>query len=400
MIILSRNGVNYASGLVYQYEKEAKKKLDLNYYLKQTAFKYYLPIKSLGQLHAFGEALENYPAKVPLPICLTGLILSMFNIDENTDNQILCFKFDEALYAYLVYINSTILPDDGEFIGSEKEVMSKIEILSKRFKIHKLVITDDVPFAKNNPFAQSLNIELNLIQSPDESVSSSEYMFFSAPKSIINANRLKPLKPKSKKPLIIASMAVLLSSIGMFLYNTYSADDVTDLVQPVVINNTEGVAPKMILETCFKDLDTLLVNNAWQTNKITCNLKGLTVDYSTEQASISELTNSIKQYANALKFPNNTTAQLTIPNMLSKVPVVHSNEAINHQIDQLNLAAAHIGVTVQINQDSWSINTNFSPIYLYNNNVLTSDLNVSDITYQLDPTGFANWSIKGVFNGK
>jgi hypothetical protein len=366
------------------------------------------------QLNSDGKPIAKHKKLVSLALYVAMIVELK---DKNLD-QFICFKFenrprkngeDQNLYGYVFIYRQTIFPEDGEFVGSLSEVKTRVKILAKKFGVKFAFVPDDVPFYNDEPFSQETGLKLIALDSvKDENgkiiMSSSDVTFWqkSRKDKILYSflSRMRNLSGLSKlKKTILLCSGLSIIAITMILYiakNYFFIDNVLPVNR--IINTTNSFPAKVFIEKCLSNFDKLMVEqDNWQVQSFQCTKSGISIIYQSTGLVQRENLFKLTQESNIVFNQNSATLSkhLNFTNIMPE----KSKESTVNILDKLNYVAQKLDFKVSITQKSFDIQTRFSPIFLYNNNVIQG-LNLNEISMSVDNSGFFNWHIKGHLNEK
>ncbi len=414
----SKNGIDFVTDLIWQKQPE-KSKLNLKVYRNDCKFDFYCKTSKISTTYGFAriprDADNNIVIKIKHPVSLAIYIIESVDVDADAD-QFICFKFDSeslvkglekdsSLFGYVFLFKGSVFPDGGEYIGTLDEVKTRVKLMAKKYGTKFAFIPDDVPFYNDQPFAAEAGFEIIQLKSKEDErtgqiVSASDYYFWHGQKKRkAYIARLKSLEglTKGKKILIGFILLLFLALVGVTVYNTYFDDDIEVIAKQVVPEKAPTSYPaKDFINQCLNNFDLLFINKeGWVTAAFKCNLKNVEYNYQSKNGAMQtllEMTNQKK-----IVF-NQQSATLTIPLNLPKEQNYKSSLPITKQIDDLTDVSRKLKFQVSINQKYFEVRTSYSPIFLFNNNII-SNLNLSEISMMPNDKGFLNWVIKGEFNG-
>ncbi len=151
MTIFEKEGYLFLSGMFWQTPDEGKRSVNFSKLIKDTGNTMYCRTKKI--LPTWGFCHKEILPKGKKVASLGQFIVECSNVDERTPNSIIAYKFKnkddviksdtnevakEDLFGYIVFMNGTICPDDGEFIS---DILSlRINILKKlrKYEIKRL----------------------------------------------------------------------------------------------------------------------------------------------------------------------------------------------------------------------------------------------------------------------
>lgn len=155
MKILTKNGFKFAVGMFWQIPDYARKTVNLNKVYKETGNDMYCQIHNLNQ--TFGFCSKGSLQGEKNVASLGKFIVETAKLTSDYAASIICYKFkdkgeidDEGkplkddLFGYLVLLNGTICPIDGEYVGEFELVRNSILEKVKLYPINTLYLPIDV----------------------------------------------------------------------------------------------------------------------------------------------------------------------------------------------------------------------------------------------------------------
>lgn len=149
MKLLEKNGLNYLTGMFWQIPDEGKRSLNISKLIKETKMSFSCKTRKIKPTFGFCSKADIGDRKKKVA-SLAQYIVECSNVSASTPDSIICFKFkdvgeldeskkplEQALYGYVVFMNGTICPDDGEYVSDI--TMLRISIL-KKLKKHDIKI--------------------------------------------------------------------------------------------------------------------------------------------------------------------------------------------------------------------------------------------------------------------
>ncbi len=155
MKLITKNGMKFAVGMFWQIPDYGKKNINLSKLVKDTGHNMYCQIKSISLTYGFcnKDALQG-EKKVA---SLGKYIIETSKLNAEYANSIICYKFKSAgelddmgkplkedLYGYIVLLNGTICPTDGEYVAEFDLVKNSIIEQAKQHFIDTLYLPTDV----------------------------------------------------------------------------------------------------------------------------------------------------------------------------------------------------------------------------------------------------------------
>ncbi len=155
MKVLNKSGYAFASGMFWQIADEGKRAPNLAKLAKDTNNDMYCYIKSYRPTWGFCKHSElNGFKKVA---SLGKYIISASGLLGKPNNIIIVYKFksvneldefegslNEDLYGYIILLNGTICPDEGDYVSNFESVYESIIQKANRYEIEYLYLTLDV----------------------------------------------------------------------------------------------------------------------------------------------------------------------------------------------------------------------------------------------------------------
>lgn len=400
-----RNGVEFVTGLMWQ-QHIPNEKFILKNYRNNCKFDFYCKTNKLGTTYGFGryprDDSNNILLKLKSPISLGVFIVESIDLSVGKDvNIFICFCFEDSTnnptYGYIFIYNGTILPEDGEFIGSLDEVKAKIKYLTKLYNGKIAYVPDDVPFYNDGAFEFETGLEIKQLLSEEDSsgtlIPASEYFIWQNPKK----GKLKSLDRKKQKIWIgsgIALISLILFSVGVkqWLYPDLNIDDLSD---EVVIKPTAYPA-KIFITACLDNSKIFSLPLTWTLTNFKCTDKGIDVTYKSDEGKLLELEQKLGKKAKYQNGIANVHFDIKLPDTIT----TPESQSTDNAIDTLENAATKLNFTANINDKKFDITSSYSPIFLYDNNII-NQFNLSEISMTPDTnSGFMNWKILGETNAK
>lgn len=155
MKLLTKNGYKFATGLFWQIPDENKRIINFTKLRRDTKHSMYCQIKNIKPTWGFCRKEDLHLEKKVA--ALAKFIVESSNLTADYANSIICYKFksagetDEAgkilkkdLFGYIVLLNGTICPEDGEYVSEFEAVRESIIIKAKKHEIETLYLPLDV----------------------------------------------------------------------------------------------------------------------------------------------------------------------------------------------------------------------------------------------------------------
>lgn len=410
-----RDGIDFITDLVWQ-QPVPNEKFSLKTYRDDCSFDFYCKTTKLGSTYGFGRYPKdgdgNLLLKLKNPLSLALYIIESVDIEaEKGVNIFVCFCFDDnhqsPSYGYIFLYNGSILPEDGEFIGSIEEVKARIKNLAKTYNAKAAFVPDDVPFHNDISFEYETGLEIyelksHLDEKSGQVISASEYIFWRKIKSKKSASRLRNLDDKRQKQLIILIMIlIMLSAIGFGVKSYFFPNVDMDDVEDNVVQTTVPISypANIFIDACLSKFNKFAVNKVgWQLNSYKCTVKGLEISYLSNGGKLLDLQTMIGESVNFNSTGANLKIKIDLPN--KSLNTMSAYGTLAEQVDNLEDAGQKLGFVVNVSQKRVDISSSYSPIFLYENGIINK-LNLSEITVTLNnSSGFMDWKIIGEINAK
>lgn len=154
MKIIVKKGYYFLTGMFWQIPDDGKRTPNFTKIIKDIKLDYYCSIKKIAPTWGFcsKDDLKGH-RKVA---SLGKYIVECSNLSLNYSDSIICYKFksygeeedgqslDSDLYGYIVLLNGTICPDDGEYVSTFDAIRESILQISKKHAIETLYLPLDV----------------------------------------------------------------------------------------------------------------------------------------------------------------------------------------------------------------------------------------------------------------
>lgn len=155
MKLVIKNGAKFVTGMLWQIPDEGKRTIPIKKIALDTKNNMVCNTKSITPTWGF---CNNTAFPKNSKVASLGVfILESSNLSSAYKNVIICYKFksvhelDESnrelnsdLYGYLVILNGTICPDDGEYVAAFELVKESILNKINKYEIQTLYLTTDV----------------------------------------------------------------------------------------------------------------------------------------------------------------------------------------------------------------------------------------------------------------
>lgn len=154
MKLVTKNGNKFATGMFWQIPDDGKRKINLSKLNKDTKYNMLCQINSIN---TWGFCYKHEMQGEKKVASLGKFIIEASNLSASYGNSIICFKFKNAgeldddgktlsddLYGYIVLLNGTICPDEGEYVANFNLVRESIISQAKKYEIETLYLPLDV----------------------------------------------------------------------------------------------------------------------------------------------------------------------------------------------------------------------------------------------------------------
>jgi hypothetical protein len=154
MKLVTKHGYVFATGMFWQIADEGKRSINLSKLVKDTKHDMYCNIKILNTWGFCRKDELGFNRKVA---SLGKFIIEASGLSTEYANSIICFKFKSAgevdengktlasdLYGYIVLLNGTICPDEGEYVEKIEMVKSSIYEQANKHNIEMLYLPIEV----------------------------------------------------------------------------------------------------------------------------------------------------------------------------------------------------------------------------------------------------------------
>lgn len=408
MQVFSKNGVHFVIDLIWQRQNE-ENKVNLWQLKKDCRFDMYCKnLHNIAPTYGFARFDEQ---KIKKPISLALFILYLSEIEPDSEDMFICFRFDETRIGFILLYRGSIYPERGEYIGSEVEVRSRMITLAHEANIKLARVTDDVPFYDNHHFEIEAGFKILPLTSMDNSsLSSSNYYFWdnASFKTACKSASLQPIKRLATVYKLAIAILILIVALvlGSYLKSALFNNDIVPLIHRAPPANFKGVASSIFLNECFKDANSYFnLASGWKLKSYACKLQGVSISYVGSNASETSLRQQLevildnpKEHAK-LKFSGNV-ANLIISFNLTRVRPLKLAQPLTNQVDTISKLSHALNFVFSIKSlPEYQIISKYSPIFLYKNGVLVNT-NIKSIVMQSDANGFLNWTIQGELSGK
>lgn len=155
MKLVTKNNNKFAAGMFWQLPDEGKRNINLSKLIKDTKYNMMCQIRTIKPTWGFCHKDELQGEKKVAS--LGKFIIEASKLSASYANSIICFKFKSAgeldddgralatdLYGYIVLLNGTICPDEGEYVASFELVRESIISQAKKYEIEVLYLPLDV----------------------------------------------------------------------------------------------------------------------------------------------------------------------------------------------------------------------------------------------------------------
>src|SRR5579863_6146339 len=155
MKLVTKNNYKFATGMFWQIPDEGKKKINLSKLVKDTKHSMFCNISIINPTWGFCNKDEMLAEKKVAS--LGKFIIEASKLSASYANSIICFKFKSVgeldddgkelysdLYGYIVLLNGTICPDEGEYVSNFAMVRESIIQKAKKYEIETLYLPFEV----------------------------------------------------------------------------------------------------------------------------------------------------------------------------------------------------------------------------------------------------------------
>jgi len=155
MKLLTKNGYKFATGMFWQIPDEGKRVINTKKLIKDTKHNMFCQCKTINPTWGFCQKDELVGEKNVAS--LAKFIVETSNLTSDYSNSIICYKFknygeldengrplDQDLYGYVVLLNGTICPDEGEYVAEIAIIYESIIAKAKKHDIEALYLPLEV----------------------------------------------------------------------------------------------------------------------------------------------------------------------------------------------------------------------------------------------------------------
>ncbi|MFN7094521.1 MAG: hypothetical protein ACK4M7_04070, partial [Burkholderiales bacterium] len=155
MKVLTKRGDKFAVGMFWQIPEEGKRAINFYKLVKDTRYDMFCQIKTLRPTWGFCLKAKLHGEKKVAS--LGKFIVESSNLSADYVNSIICYKFKQAgesdengkklesdQFGYIVLLNGTICPDDGEYVAEFYAVRESIIQKAKKHEIEALYLPSEV----------------------------------------------------------------------------------------------------------------------------------------------------------------------------------------------------------------------------------------------------------------
>lgn len=153
MKLVTKNGLTFATGMFWQIPDEGKRGINFRKLSKDTGQNMFCYIKSINTWGFCHKKELNGERRVA---SFGQFIIETSQLSAKYTNSIICFKFksvgevDEGqvlehdLYGYIVLVNGTICPEDGEYVARIEMVLQSVYEKANKHEIETLYLPFEV----------------------------------------------------------------------------------------------------------------------------------------------------------------------------------------------------------------------------------------------------------------
>lgn len=155
MKLVTKNNYKFATGMFWQIPNDGKRNINLNKLARDTKHNMFCYIKTINPTWGFCHKDEMQGEKNVAS--LGKFIIQASKLSAGYSNSIICFKFksigelgddgrklDSDLYGYIVLLNGTICPEDGEYVSTFEMVRGSIIEKARKHEIETLYLPFEV----------------------------------------------------------------------------------------------------------------------------------------------------------------------------------------------------------------------------------------------------------------
>ena len=154
MKLVKKNGYAFATGMFWQIPDEGKRFLNISKLTKDTKNNMFCHIKAIN---TWGFCRQDELNKEKKVASFGKYVIEASGLSTEYSNSIICFKFKNAgeidengksllhdLYGYIVLLNGTICPDEGEYVAKIDMVRTSIYEKASKHDIETLYLPVEV----------------------------------------------------------------------------------------------------------------------------------------------------------------------------------------------------------------------------------------------------------------
>ncbi len=154
MKLVKKSGLIFATGMFWQIPDEGKRSINISKLTKDTKNNMFCNIKVIN---TWGFCRKEELNKVKKVASFGKYIIEASGLSNEYSNSIICFKFKNAgefdedgkpleydLYGYIVLLNGTICPDEGEYVAKIDMVRTSIYEKASKHDIETLYLPVEV----------------------------------------------------------------------------------------------------------------------------------------------------------------------------------------------------------------------------------------------------------------
>jgi hypothetical protein len=155
MKIITKNGFKFITGMFWQIPDDGKKAINFSRLTKDTRHNMYCRVDHINPTWGFCHQEDLCGFKQVAS--LGKFIVNASKLSKDYTNSIICYQFkstadvgedgkplQESLYGYIVLLNGTICPDEGEYVSEFSMVKESILGKAKRHEIETLYLPSEV----------------------------------------------------------------------------------------------------------------------------------------------------------------------------------------------------------------------------------------------------------------
>lgn len=299
MRLLTKNNYKFATGIFWQIPDEGRRAINLTKLARDTGHNMCCYVKSIKPTWGFCHKRELHNEK---KIASLGkFIIETSSLSATYANSIICYKFKDSyeldevgnnlqtsLFGYIVLLNGTICPDEGEYVAEFTAIRESIISKAKKYEIETLYLPSDVAYEFS--FETSKNVSEQdlkyLIPNVCVLTLSSDEIYWKNQKFKSNFKKslLIPLATQTTQKYKIMALCVLISIFIYLLYGSDSENILTPISSPQFITPLpNAVSPEQLINACIVNNDRYFGSlGMWSLISLKCNSLENTLTFESE----------------------------------------------------------------------------------------------------------------------